>query len=451
MEGVAAVTIFSVKLQQLIRKPNAPGGVVAEHFTDHIGSPHTVLIPDIGAGQVAIALFKAEDIALFLALGFQQANLFADILEARQHIAGFQAIMGGDPLRQIHGDDGLDHHRLFRHFAVLCPLGADVVQQQNARLVAGKEHILPFFVFDRNAHPVAVRVGGQQQVRIVPLSVLKAQLHGLPNLRVGIGAGGEIAVRLRLLRHHRHIGVAHFGKGPQHRPSSRAVQGRIDDCRILVHFLTEEDRLGFHILHEGGVGFLRYVGDPALFQVFLKGTGMHIPENIQFFNLRQHLSSRLGGDLAAVGTVNLVAVILAGVVGGGDHHARVRPQVPHGEGHRRHRHQPGPNGNLYPICRKYTGRHTGEHIAFDAAVIADANAGLFPLLVEIIRQTLGGLCHRVDVHPVGSGADHTPQAAGSEGQVPVKRVLRLLPGHCAKGVLCFGIHSRPGKPAVVFL
>ena len=334
---------------------------------------------------------------------------------------------------------------------MLHPLGADVIQQQYSGLVAGKEHIRPFFVFDGNAHPVAVRVGGQQQVGVVLPGIAQAQLHGLPNLRVGIGAGGEIAVRLRLLRHHRHIGVAHFGKGPQHRPSSRAVQGRIDDCRILVHFLTEEDRLGFHILHEGGVGFLRYVGDPALFQVFLKGTGMHIPENIQFFNLRQHLSSRLGGDLAAIGAVNLVAVILAGVVGGGDHHARVRPQVPHGEGHRRHRHQPGPNGNLYPICRKYTGRHTGEHIAFDAAVIADANAGLFPLLVEIIRQALGGLCHRVDVHPVGSGADHTPQAAGSEGQVPVKRVLRLLPGHCAKGVLCFGIHSRPGKPAVVFL
>ena len=80
----------------------------------------------------------------------------------------------------------------------------DEVQQQNAHLVAGHQLELAALLHG-DAHPVAVRVGGQQQVRLDLLAQLQALLQSLPELGVGIGAGGEVAVRILLLRHHGHI------------------------------------------------------------------------------------------------------------------------------------------------------------------------------------------------------------------------------------------------------
>ena len=54
-------------------------------------------------------------------------------------------------------------------------LGADVVQQQDAGLVAGKQDVLAVFVLDGDAHPVAVRVGAQQQVGLAALGVFQFQ------------------------------------------------------------------------------------------------------------------------------------------------------------------------------------------------------------------------------------------------------------------------------------
>ena len=71
MEGIAAVAIALVQLRQLIREPDAPGRVEAEHFTDHHGTVHPVLVPDISAGEIAVALLEAEEIALFLPGLFQ--------------------------------------------------------------------------------------------------------------------------------------------------------------------------------------------------------------------------------------------------------------------------------------------------------------------------------------------------------------------------------------------
>ena len=80
----------------------------------------------------------------------------------------------------------------------------DEVQQQNAHLVAGHQLELAALLYG-DAHPVAVRVGGQQQVRLDLLAQLQAFLQSLPELGVGIGVGGEVSVGILLLRHHGHI------------------------------------------------------------------------------------------------------------------------------------------------------------------------------------------------------------------------------------------------------
>ena len=162
MQGVQAVAIGLVQLVQLIQQADALGGVVAEHLADHIGTVHTVLIADVGAGQVAVAFLKAEHIAVCPALLFQLANLLTDKLESRQHIDCPQTIMGGNLFPHIHRHDGLNHDRVGGHLAVLDTLVANVIQQQHTCLVARQQLVLPCLVLDGDAHTVTVGVGGKQ-------------------------------------------------------------------------------------------------------------------------------------------------------------------------------------------------------------------------------------------------------------------------------------------------
>ena len=64
MQGIQAVAVGLVQLIQLIQQTDALGSIVAEHLADHISTIHTVLIADVGTGQVAIALLEAEHIAV---------------------------------------------------------------------------------------------------------------------------------------------------------------------------------------------------------------------------------------------------------------------------------------------------------------------------------------------------------------------------------------------------
>ena len=63
-------------------------------FAYHAAASHTsrggvdgVLVPDVSAGQVTVALLKAKDVAVGFTCGFQQTDLLADELEAGQGAA----------------------------------------------------------------------------------------------------------------------------------------------------------------------------------------------------------------------------------------------------------------------------------------------------------------------------------------------------------------------------
>ena len=68
-----------------------------------------------------------------------------------------------------------------------------------------------------------------------------------------------------------------------------------------------------------------------------------------------------------------------------------------------------------------------QHALVPAVVGNGHGLGLAVCVLEqVIGQALGGLAHGVHVHPVGARADHAPQAAGAELQVPVEPVVDLL-------------------------
>ena len=131
-----------------------------------------VLIAHVRAGEVAVALFKAEDIALRMAARLQQGDLLADILEARQHAAQFHAVFVGDGRDHVGRDDRRDGDGVFRHRAVGDAAAADEIQQDDAHLVAGDEAVAALAVGHGGATAVAVRVGADEDVGVHAVAVL---------------------------------------------------------------------------------------------------------------------------------------------------------------------------------------------------------------------------------------------------------------------------------------
>ena len=331
------------------------------------------------------------------------------------------------------------------------PLGADIVQQQKPHLISGKEPVITGGIFYRNAHPVTVRVRGKKQIRVVFSGAFHAQSHGFPDFRVGIRAGGEMAVRLGLLRYHGNIGVAHFLQSPGHGHQPAAVEGGIDNGHVPVHLVSKEYRLPFYRLYKGGINLGGNILDGAGAQCRLKISPGDILKNIQLLNFSQDFPGSGGGDLAAVRAIDLVAVVFGRVVGGGDHHTGGSVQIPGGKGHRRHRHQLGPEEHLDPVGSEDLRRYPGKEVTFNATVIANGNGGGGVLLFQEIGQTLGGLGHGINIHPVGTGTDHTPEAPGAESQISIKSIFHPAFVHGPQLRKKVGISGGLFQPASVFL
>ena len=399
--------------------------VPSRRLADQQGGVHRVLVPHMGAGEIAVALFKAEDEPLFLPRRFQQADLLADELEAGEGAAQLHTVFLADGIRHVGGDDGGHRHRGGGQSAQRGAGAADVVQQDDAHLVAGDEPVTALAVRYGGAAAVAVRVGAQQKVRLHFIAQFQPLLHGLPNLRVGVRAGGEIAVRLFLFRHHGAVGHAQLGQQFFHALKARAVQRGVDQFQVR-HALAAAHPLGIHRLHKGVDALLGDIADGAFGQRFVEAGGAHVVEAVHRVDAGQDLPGGVQGDLAAVRAVDLVAVVLGGVVAGGDAHARPAAQIPHRPGQGGGGLQAGVEPGGDAVGRQHPGRFPGEQLALAAAVVGDGNALVQAGSLEVVGQALGGLAHGVDVHAVGARADDAPQAAGAELQLTVKAVVQAV-------------------------
>ena len=148
-----------------------------------------------------------------------------------------------------------------------------------------------------------------------------------------------------------------------------------------------------------------------------------------------------GGHLGAVGPVGLVAVVLLGVVRGGDHHARVAFQLADGEAQLGGRAQRVEQVGGEAVRCEDVGHALGELARVVAAVVRHGHAdGLArEVLLEVFGQALRGGAHRVGVHAVRACAHDAAQTARTEFQILVEaldelfhivihQVFDLLPG-----------------------
>src|SRR5699024_7108667 len=147
------------------------------------------------------------------------------------------------------------------------------------------------------------------------------------------------------------------------------------------------------------------------------------------------------------------AVVLGGVVGRGDHDARVAVVVPGGKAQGRHRHQGVVNADLDAVGSQHAGGRLGKDVALDAAVVADGDGLGAALGLDPVGQALGGLTDDVDIHAVGAGAQHAAQAGGAELHCNSKAVLDLciVPLDLCQLGLEIGVLQVGRHPALVFI
>ena len=179
--------------------------VVCRHLADQHGSDDRILVTHIGACKVSVALLKAENETIHLAVRLKLRDLVADPLEAGQGLSELHSVMLRHQIGQRRGNDGLDRNRFLRHGSLLDPARADIVEKKDAHLIAGDQLVGTVRAFHGDTDTVRVRVGRKHQIRSGLLRQFQAFLQGSENLRIRVGTGGEISVRILLFRNDRDV------------------------------------------------------------------------------------------------------------------------------------------------------------------------------------------------------------------------------------------------------
>ena len=192
-----------------------------------------------------------------------------------------------------------------------------------------------------------------------------------------------------------------------------AAQGRIDDVESGFGDLIEADALAQDGLIVVLPDILRDQPDHALFQPFGEGTGF-LGEGFDGGNALHDHGGGLVGHLAAVGAVALDAVVLAGIVGRGDHDAAAAAEAAHRVGEHGCGSQLMVDIGLDAVRGKGVGADLGKEAGIVARIVADGAALGKVGRAEPCRHAEGGSAHGVNVEAVGTGAHHAAKTGGAE-------------------------------------
>ncbi|EAU68212.1 hypothetical protein STIAU_7739 [Stigmatella aurantiaca DW4/3-1] len=417
---MAALDLF-----QVAHHRHPAGLAPRRQVREHQRRAHAVLVPDHRAHRIAQRLLVAEDEpGAFAVLALQRP--VGNPLEAGEHLVEGGAQLVGD-LPKLHGrDDGGGHVGL----GLLRPLGEQVMPQQHPHLVAGEHAQRPVLVPRHHRQPVRIRIIGEDQVRLVALGGGDGEIHRARLLGVGKAHRGKGAIWLLLLGHGvepREAGGLH---GPLHPHPAHPVHGGVDNGERLRPPSMQaqpEDGLEVRLAHR-----LRDVAPEASRPGLGGGQQPHLIGRLHRVDGGGDALIVRGDDLRAVAPVDLVAVVLRGIVAGGDHHRRTGPQAQRGERRQGRGHEAGEDERGDPFGGQHTRGVLGELGAHPAPIPADDHApghGLGHLGLEIARQPRRGAAHHGPVHPVGTGPQHPAQPRGAKLQVSreaIRQVRRIV-------------------------
>ena len=212
---------------------------------------------------------------------------------------------------------------------------------------------------------------------------------------------------------------------------SRAVEGGVDHAEgvgHLGHGLPVVNLIQ-HVGEEFVIGLPAQQGDeplgPGLFVVH----GPDIVKDIQGLHLGGDGRRVLGGQLGAVGPIDLVAIVLRGIVAGGDVESGHTAVLPHGEGELRRGAHGLKKAHGDAVGGHHPGGGPGKFLGVNPAVIADGHplgGGGRSLGQDHLGKGLGGMADHMDVHPPQPQAHHPPQAGGAELQQAEEPVFHLF-------------------------
>ena len=210
-----------------------------------------------------------------------------------------------------------------------------------------------------------------------------------------------------------------------------AVEGGVDQLEAVRH---GGDGVGVHrhghdFFQERLVGLRADDGDETGLDGLVIGHGPDAGENVDLLQLFRDGVGVLGRQLCAVLPVNLVAVVLLGVVAGGDIDARLAAVVTHGEAQLRSGTQGVKNPDLDAGGGADLGGGFGKLHAVETAVHGDSHAtllGLLALGADDVGEALSGVTDHIDVHVVQAHGHGAPQSGGAELQRTVEAALNFL-------------------------
>ena len=203
-----------------------------------------------------------------------------------------------------------------------------------------------------------------------------------------------------------------------------AVEGRIGD---LQPALPEDTRLQLQPEHRFDIAVNELLGevfDGSVLEPLLQAAPAHAVKGVHRGDGFTHPPGKLRYDLTAGVVVDLVAVVLRGVVAGGDHDAALTAQFPHRIGERRSGHQLGIDPHMHAVGSQNPGCLLGKFPGEMAAVVGDGNAGTVMILQQHPGQTLGGFAHCEAVHPGSAGIQDAPQSGSAEFQFPAEALCQ---------------------------
>ena len=274
------------------------------------------------------------------------------------------AVLIGNGCYQLSGHNRFDDDWFFRQHPLCLTLREQIIRQQSAHFITGHQ---PIFLAVAHSDPnaVAIRIGGEQQIRWMRFCHLQCALKRLPDLRVRKRAGGEIAVRMLLLWHNLHIGNARTVQHFAHRLVACAVERGIDHFQARVCTNFRIDTLGKH----PRIKFLDQAifneTDSAIPACFVKIHPLNALEEINLLDAAVSFLCRLVRHLVTLRVIALIAVVFCRIVACCNNNAGLAAQPAHCKREHWRRHELPEKMHYNAIRREYTGSLTRKEVRFN--------------------------------------------------------------------------------------
>ena len=209
------------------------------------------------------------------------------------------------------------------------------------------------------------------------------------------------------------------------------MERRVDHLEFIRYFLDHFfiDGLSHDLLHKGVIGLLAQNLDSAALDGLVEIAGLEAGEDVNGFHLSGNGVRLLGGQLGAVSPVDLVAVILLGVVAGGDVQSGDGAVVQHGKAQLRGGAQGVKDAHMHAVGSHDAGSLPGEGLAVEAAVIGNGDALALCFLAlggNNVGEGLGSVTNDVHVHVVQAQLHGASETGSAELQRGKEAILDLL-------------------------